>query len=58
MSPAEVRDLPDGLYAIHWRDGGVSLAAVGRNGAGEAWMAPTNWICVPSYDWSQVERAA
>lgn len=45
-----------GLYIIHWREGGTSLAAVGFDADGKKWFAPTNWLTVPSYDWARVLR--
>lgn len=36
--------LPLGLYVVHWREGGSSLAAVGMGRNGTRWLAPTNWI--------------
>ncbi len=47
-------DVDNGLYRIWWREGGSSLAAVGRDGHGRCWLAPTNWISVPTFDWSKV----
>ena len=60
LDPEDMRSsvvYPPGLYRIHWKDEGTSLAAVGQSGGGLAWYAPTNWIHVPSFDWSRVERA-
>jgi hypothetical protein len=51
------KTLINGIYRIYWRDEGSSLASVGRNAAGDVWFAPTNWITVPSYDWSIIIRA-
>lgn len=33
-----------GLYRIHWKDGGSSLAAIGMCRNGAWWVAPTNWV--------------
>lgn len=44
-----------GLYIFRWKSGGASLASVGFDNEGRRWFAPTNWIAVPSYDWSRVE---
>lgn len=33
-----------GLYRIHWRTGGSSLAAVGVDRNGARWLAPINWV--------------
>ncbi len=32
-----------GLYRIHWKSGGSSLASVGSMHNGDRWIAPTNW---------------
>lgn len=59
MSDAESRELPHGLYALYWRGGGVSLAAVGSDAFGGRWFAPANWLGsgVPCHEWDAVERA-
>lgn len=56
MRPEDIDRL--GLYILFWSDepGDLSLAAVGQDSAGRLWFAPTNWLTVPSYDWSQVRR--
>lgn len=43
MKKKEAAKLAIGLYRIHWKSGGSSLAAVGHLVDGEAWFAPTNW---------------
>ncbi len=48
MKREEVQLLEHGLYKIWWKSGGHSLAAVGSLSNGKRWMAPTNWITVPS----------
>ncbi|MBD8556344.1 hypothetical protein IFT84_17690 [Rhizobium sp. CFBP 8762] len=35
---------PLGLYRVHWKSGGNSLAAIGMGSNGDRWIAPTNWI--------------
>jgi hypothetical protein len=55
-------EMPPGLYRIYWRATDpkyppYSLAAVGMDAKGRAWLAPTNWITVPTFDWSSVDRA-
>jgi hypothetical protein len=35
---------PLGLYRVHWKSGGSSLAAIGMMENGDRWIAPTNWI--------------
>lgn len=57
MTETESRQLHNGLYLLFWKDGGYSLAAVGRNEAGYAWYAPCNWITVPCTNWSKIDRA-
>lgn len=52
------KQLKNGLYKLYWGDGGASEASVGRNAAGDVWYAPTNWITVPSYDWSKIISVA
>jgi hypothetical protein len=55
--PDPFSDLAPGLYRIYWKDDGpYSLATVGMDSSGRRWMAPSNWVTVPSYDWSKVER--
>src|ERR1700683_198033 len=49
-------NVPPGLYWIHWASGGTSLASVGMKEDGQRWYAPTNWISVPSFDWSKVDK--
>jgi len=42
--------LRNGLYRVHWRDGGTSLAAIGTTCSGGKWVAPTNWVTVQDTD--------
>lgn len=57
MSPSEVMKLDHGLYRIFWTDcEGSSVAAIGSDSGGNRWMAPTNWVVVPGFDWSEVLR--
>lgn len=52
MKKAEVKNLPLGLYRLHWKKscgGGSSLAAVGMKVDGGRWMAPINWA-TPTMD--------
>lgn len=49
--------LSNGLYKINWREGGYSLAAVGRDREGKVWMAPTNWVSGATYNWDRVGTA-
>lgn len=53
----DVARLANGLYELTWKHGhGTSLAAVGRNSAGAAWFAATNWTGgIECYDWYRVE---
>lgn len=44
MKLKDLRQLPNGLYTVHWKSGGSSLAAVGCNDSGVKWIAPTNWL--------------
>jgi hypothetical protein len=53
MTAEEVRELREGVYLIHWTTGGTSVASVGRNWEGAVWLAPSNWITVPNYDYWQ-----
>ena len=48
MKKKDVKKLDHGLYKIFWKDGGYSLASVGSLACGKRWMAPTNWISVPT----------
>ena len=42
--PVEFMNCDLGLYRIHWKSGGTSLASVGMTYE-ERWLAPTNWTC-------------
>lgn len=61
MKKTDVRDLPLGLYLVHWKkDGGTSVAAVGMCSNGDRWLAPTNWVA-PSTDpkvWRMVKAVS
>jgi len=57
MTHADIRVLDLGLYVVYWKSGGSSLAAVGMDEKGDRWLAPCNWVNVPTYDWSDVDRA-
>lgn len=43
MTADEVRNLPLGVYRLHWASGGSSVAAVGQLHDGSRWIAPANW---------------
>lgn len=52
----------NGLYRLYWKDGGFSLASVGRRYTGAPWYAPCNWTSkeaagVVSAVWDRVQRA-
>lgn len=64
MTNEESRKLPNGIYLLRWIDDllvgdyAYTLAAVGRDAAGNVWYAPTNWIAgLPCFDWSRVAEA-
>ena len=58
MKKQDVKKLEHGIYRLHWKSGGSSLASVGSNERGDRWMAPTNWINVGStLHWKLVDRA-
>ena len=44
MKLSEVKKLPLGLYVVHWKSGGTSLAAIGMKRDGDRWLAPVNWV--------------
>lgn len=44
MIKKHYRSLENGLYAVFWKSGGFSLAAVGTCADGSRWLAPTNWV--------------
>ncbi len=60
MDAHEVAKLPLGLYWIHWKSSGTSLAAGGQNSAGLRWLASVNWIRIGEMDmerfWDDVDR--
>lgn len=59
MRKSDVANITPGLYVLHWKEGGTSLAAVGVTASGGRWMAPVNWIR-PSDDptvWRIVKKA-
>ena len=43
MTSEEVQTLKHGLYLVHWKNGGRSLAAVGSKYDGSRWICCTNW---------------
>lgn len=58
MTDQEVAKLQPGVYRVLWiSDGGVSVAAVGMDEHGRHWLAPANWIHVPSFEhWADVDQ--
>lgn len=46
MTLKEAKKLKNGLYKIYWKDGGYSLASIGRLHNGKPWFAPDNWTAV------------
>ena len=49
MKKSDVQKIKLGLYEVFWKLGGSSLAAVGNDPAGNRWLAPVNWVSVPSF---------
>lgn len=47
-----------GLYRVHWKEGGSSLAAIGVTGSGGRWLAPINWVAPDAdfVDWASIDR--
>lgn len=43
LNKRDVKNLPHGLYRLHWKSGGYSLASVGSLYDGTRWFAPCNW---------------
>jgi hypothetical protein len=43
MTDDQVQQLPLGVYRIHWKGGGTSVASVGQLHNGTRWIAPANW---------------
>lgn len=39
-----IKNIANGIYRIHWKSGGESLAAVGVTREGGRWLAPINWV--------------
>ncbi len=54
--PLDPEKLPHGLYLLHWRGGGTSMAAVGSDAKGRRWYMPTNWVSGPCLEWGRVAR--
>lgn len=44
MTKREAKKLQHGIYRIHWKMGGSSLASLGSKSNGDKWIAATNWI--------------
>ena len=60
MKREQVQLLEHGLYKIFWKEGGMSVASVGSLQDGQRWMAPSNWINVPTSGrtyWKKVKKA-
>lgn len=60
MTKEQAAQLAPGLYRLHWKSGGSSLAAVGNTHNGTRWFAPVNWSTevagdVVSTEWRPVE---
>jgi hypothetical protein len=43
MTDDQVQQLSLGVYRIHWKNGGTSVASVGQLHNGSRWIAPSNW---------------
>lgn len=58
MTREEARKLVDGVYHVWWKRGGRSVASIGHNINGDAWIAPANWLSIDVYGlhWKTVER--
>lgn len=61
MTRFDASELHNGIYRLHWKSGGFSLAAVGRLHDGTTWYAPTNWTAadqtgIACTDWRKVDH--
>lgn len=60
MTKDQAKLLAPGLYRLHWKSGGWSLASVGITHDGTRWFAPSNWTSqVPDVrcsEWRAVEH--
>lgn len=56
MHETDPKRVPLGLYRVHWKKGGASLAAIGQASDGSRWIAPTNWTWSwgLTYTWSDI----
>lgn len=43
MTKEQGNSLKPGIYEIFWKSGGSSLSAIGNDGNGQNWIAPSNW---------------
>ena len=62
MTKKEAKLLNIGIYRLYWKEGGHSMAAVGRLFDGNTWFAPVNWVSSHgpgsiSTDWKRVSWA-
>ncbi len=64
MKNKEVQKLKHGVYRLHWKSGGYSLATVGSLENGNRWFACANWvsgsdegIAASGEDWKTVKKA-
>jgi hypothetical protein len=59
MTLMQAKLLRDGIYFIHWTgDGGTSVASIGRSFDGTPWIAPANWITIPTRNHSSESKMA
>lgn len=58
MTQEQAANLHNGVYRLYWKEGGNSVAAVGKDSAGHMWNAPSNWVsCYLNWDWDEVVEA-
>ena len=61
MTEQEIKALKNGVYRIYWNEcDGYSVASIGRFPDGSCWLAPSNWISLPTGSsrggWSEVHH--
>ena len=58
MKKVDSRKLKSGIYKIHWKSGGSSIASIGVMKNGDRWLAPTNWVepDTSGTSWKNIDR--
>jgi len=49
MTRRAYQKIKPGLYEVYWKSGDSSVASIGKDGDGNTWIAPINWVFIGTH---------